>query len=72
MDAKAKILDDKIKAEKVAHDLGQESAKISALKSGNIDKYEDLPDQEVIPTGAEASLAHAKFEYSPLGKAFTR
>ena len=29
MNAKAKILDDKIKAEKVTHDLSQESTKIS-------------------------------------------
>ena len=72
MDAKSKILDDKIKAEKVTHDLGQESAKISALKSGNIDKYEYLTGQEVIPTGQAAALAHAKFEYSPLGKAFEK
>ena len=72
MNEKAKILDDKIKAEKVTHDLGQESAKISALKSGNIDKYEYLTGQEIIPTGQAADLAHAKFEYSPLGKAFEK
>ena len=72
MNVKAKVLDDKIKEERVTHDLGQESAKISALKSGNIDKYEYLTGQEVIPTGKEADLAHAKFEYSPLGKAFEK
>ena len=72
MEERVKILDDKIKAEKIRHDLGQESAKISALKSGDIDKYEYLTGQEVIPTGQVADLAHAKFEYSPLGKAFEK
>ena len=54
----------------MAHDISETSAKISALKSGNIDKYELLTEQELIPRGAEASLATARFEYSPLGKAF--
>ena len=67
-----KILDDKIKAEKITHDLGKEAAKISALKSGDIDKYQYLTDQEIIPSGQEAALSMARFEYSPLGKALEK
>ena len=67
-----KILDDKIKAEKIAHDLGKEAAKISALKSGNIRKYQYLTDQEIIPSGREEALSMARFEYSPLGKALEK
>ena len=69
---RSKILEDKIKAEKLAHDVSETAAKISALKSGDIDKYEFLTEQEVIPRGAEASLASVQFEYSPLGKAFEK
>ena len=37
---KLKILDDKIKADKSEYDLGREAAKISALSSKELDKYE--------------------------------
>ena len=37
-----KILDDKIKANQVHWDLNREAAKISALSSKNLDKYEYL------------------------------
>ena len=70
MDQRTKVLDNKIRADKIAQDVGETAVRISALKSGDIDKYELLTQQEVIPRGAEASQAAAKFEYSPLGKAF--
>ena len=35
-----KILDDKIKANKSNYDLDREAAKISALSSGELEKYE--------------------------------
>ena len=38
----AKILDDKIKANKAQYDLDREAAKISALLSGELEKYEYL------------------------------
>ena len=34
--------DDKIRDEKLHHDINREAAKISALSSGKIDKYEYL------------------------------
>ena len=33
-------IDDKIKDEKLQYDINRESAKMSALSSGKIDKYE--------------------------------
>ena len=38
-------IDDKIKDEKVQYDINREAAKISALASGKIDKYEYLTDE---------------------------
>ena len=35
-----KILDDKIRQNKADYDLHRQNAKISALSSGNLDKYE--------------------------------
>ena len=37
---KVKILDNKIKGNKAQHDLDRETAKISALSSGELGKYE--------------------------------
>ena len=37
-----KILNDKLKANKVQYDLDREAAKISALSSGELEKYEYL------------------------------
>ena len=37
-----KILDDKIKANKAQNELDREAAKISALSSGELEKYEYL------------------------------
>ena len=42
-----KILDDKIKANKVQYDLDREAAKISALSSGELEKYEYLTDKDL-------------------------
>ena len=67
-----KVLEDKVRQAELEHDVQETAAKISALKSGDIDKYELLTETDVIPRGAEASLAAAKFEYSPLGKAFDK
>ena len=36
------IIDDTIKDEKLQHDINREAAKISALSSGKIDKYDIL------------------------------
>ena len=48
------------------YDLNRKAAKISALSSYNLDKYEYLTDEDF---GLKPStVEQAKFEYSPLGK----
>ena len=42
--------DDKIRDEKVQYDINREAAKISALSSGRIDKYEYLTGEEILPS----------------------
>ena len=52
------------------HDLDRKAAKISALSSNNLDKYEYLTGEDL---GLKPStIEQAKFEYSPLGKTFNR
>ena len=41
------ILDDKIKAKKAQYDLDREAAKISALSSGELEKYEYLTGEDL-------------------------
>ena len=66
----AKILDDKIKAKKVQYDLDREAAKISALSSGELEKFEYLTGEDL---GYKPDVIQkAKFEYSPLGKVFNK
>ena len=46
---KTKTIDNKIEQEKAQHDLVRQTAKISALSSGNTSKYEFLPGNDVLP-----------------------
>ena len=65
-----KILNRKIKQNESQHDLDREAAKISALSSNNLDKYELLTGKDL---GLKPStIKQAKFEYSPLGKIFNK
>ena len=54
------------------HQINREPAKISALSSGKIDKYEYLIDEEILPFNQRKIIEQAKFAYSPLGKAFVK
>ena len=57
-----KILDDKIKANKAQYHLDREAAKISALSSGELEKYEYLTGEDL---GYKPDIIQkAKFEYS--------
>ena len=42
-------IDDQIKDEKLQYDVNSEAAKISALSSGKINKYEYFTDEETLP-----------------------
>ena len=65
-----KTLDDKIKANQAQYDSDKEAAKISALYSKELDKYEYLTGEDLGYKPEE--LEQAKFEYSPLGKVFNK
>ena len=65
-------IEDKIKDEKLQYDINREAAKISALSSGKIDKYEYLTGEELLPSNEQQIIEQAKFTYSPLGKAFEK
>ena len=65
-----KILNRKIKQNGAQYDLDRKAAKISALSSNNLDKYEYLTGEYL---GLKPStVEQAKFEYSPLGKIFNK
>ena len=42
--------DDKIRDEKLKYNTNRKAAKISALSSGKIDKYEYLTGEEILPS----------------------
>ena len=65
-------VDDKIRDEKVQYDINREAAKISALSSGKIDKYEFLKGEEILPFDQSRITEQAKFTYSPLGETFEK
>ena len=61
-------IEDQIKDEKLQYDINREAAKISALSSGKIDKYEYLTGEEILRSNQQQIIQQAKFNYSPLGK----
>ena len=65
-------IEDQIKDEKLQYDINREAAKISALSSAKIDKYEYLTGEEILPSNQQQIIQQAKFAYSPLGKAFEK
>ena len=65
-------IDDKIRDEKLQCDINREAAKISALSSDKIHKYEYLTGEDIFPSNKQQIIEQAKFTYSPLGKAFEK
>ena len=65
-------IEDQIKDEKLQYDINRETAKISALSSGKLDKYEYLTGEEILPSNQLQIIQQAKFNYSPLGKAIEK
>ena len=65
-------IEDQIKDEKLQYDINREAAKISALSSGKLDKYEYLTGEEILPSNQQQIIQQAKFNYSSLGKAFKK
>ena len=63
---------DQINDEKLQYECSREAAKISALSSDKIDKYEYLTGEEILPPNQQQITEQAKFTYSPLAKAFEK
>ena len=61
-----------IRDEKLQYDINREAAKISALSSEKIDKYDYLTGEIILPSNQQQITEQAKFTYSPLGKAFQK
>ena len=65
-----KILDRKIKQNEADYDLYRQNAEISALSSGDLNKYENLTKKGL---GYKSDpIQKAKFEYSPLSQVFNK
>ena len=60
-------IDDQIRDEKLKYII-REAAKISALSSNKIGKYEYLTGEEILPSNQKQIIEQAKFTYSPLEK----
>ena len=71
---KIKAIDNKIEQNKAQYNLDKQTAKISALSSGNVSKYEFLTEKVVLPKKdlLEKAAAIKRFEYSLLGKELKR
>ena len=65
-------IEDQIKDEQLQYDINKEVAKISALSSGKLDKYEYLTGEEILPSDQQQIIQKANFNYSPLGKAIEK
>ena len=64
------VIDNKIKASRVQYDLDRLAAKLFALSSGELRKYEYFTGQDL---GYKPSvIEQSKFDYSLLGKVFTK
>ena len=65
-----KTLNEKIMQNETQYDLDRKAAKISALSSKHLDKYEYLTGEDL---GSKPNtIEQARFEYSPLGKIFNK
>ena len=65
-------INEKIKDDELKSNINREAAKISALSSGKIYKYEYLTSQEILPSDQSRIIEQTKFTYFPLRKAFEK
>ena len=61
-----------IRDEKLQYGINREAAKILALSSGKIHKYEYLTGEDILPSNQQQIIEQAKFTYSPLRKTFEK
>ena len=65
-------INDQIRDEKLQYDINREAAKILALSSGKIHKYEYLTGEDILPSNQQQIMEQARFTYCPWGKAFEK
>ena len=65
-------ISDQIEDEKLQYNIIREAAKISALSSDKLYKYEYLTGEDILPSTQQQIIEQTKFTYSPLGKAFDK
>ena len=65
-------INDQTRDEKLQYDINREAAKISALSSCKIYKYEYLAGKDIFPSNQQQIIKQAKFVYSPSEKAFEK
>ena len=57
---------DQIKDEELQYDINREAAKIPALSSGKVYKYEYLTGEDILTSNQQQIIEQAKLTYSPL------
>ena len=65
-------INDQIKDEKLQYNINREAAKVSALSSEKLHKYEYLTGEDILPSNQQQIIEQTKFTYSSLGKAFDK
>ena len=65
-------INDQIRDKKLQYNINREAAKISALSSGKIHKYEYLTGEDILPSNQQQVIEQARFTYSPLEKVFEK
>ena len=65
-------INDQNKDEKLQYHINREAAKISALSSGKLHKYEHLKGKDILSSNLQQIIEQTKFTYSPLEKAFDK
>ena len=67
---KIKAINNEIEQNKAQYNLDRQTAKISALSSGNVSKYDVLTGKDILPEKnlLEKAASLKRFEYSPSGK----
>ena len=65
-------INDQIKDERLQYNTNRKAAKISALSSGKLHKYEYLTGEDILPSTQQQIIEQTKFTYSPLGRDFDK
>ena len=63
---------DQIRDEKLQYNINRATAKISALSSGKMHKYEYLTGEDILPSNQQQIIEQVKFTCCSLGKAFEK